>query len=80
MSQFKNDNYFPRDEPNIELIGKMVDEDLFFPSSKELKVLKDWVVFEMEDILTYHDEDFRQFRGLVRSVQFYMCSSVLYVQ
>ena len=60
---------FCRDEPDIKKIEQLLEKKLFFPSKIELERLKTWTIFNMKDILTFHDDELRQFRGYVRYEQ-----------
>ena len=55
-----------RDRPDTKIIDRLLEKKLFFPSVTELARIKAWILFNMKDILTFHDDELRQFRGSVR--------------
>ena len=55
-----------RDTPDTSKITSLLAQSGFFPSEKDLQLIKGWVIFNMEDILTYHIESLVHFRSSVR--------------
>ena len=55
-----------RDDIRTDIIDYMLDHDLFLPNSEERDKIKEWIVFNIKDILSYHCEELYTFRKTFR--------------
>ena len=55
-----------RDDPDVSLIQQLVDHNLFYPDTKELELIKRWIIYNLEDISTAHVPELFKFRSTVR--------------
>ena len=58
--------YLSRDDIRTEIIDFMLDNDLFLPNGEDLDKIKEWIVFNIKDILSYHCEELYTFRKAFR--------------
>ena len=58
--------YLSRDDTKTEIIDYMLDNDVFLPNSEELDKIKQWVVFNIKDMLSFHCEELYTFRQTFR--------------
>ena len=47
-------------------IGQLLSNSGFLPSKEDLDLIKGWIMFNIEDILTLHLPELAQFRAHVR--------------
>ena len=55
-----------RDDPDISLLQQLMEKNLFFPDTTELKILKSWIMYNIKDIATAHVSNLFRFRPSVR--------------
>jgi hypothetical protein len=57
---------FRSDAASTTEIDRLLADDLFFPTAEELMRIKEWVAFNIMDIVTAHCPDLYRFRPTVR--------------
>ena len=58
--------FCPSDEPDLVLLDNLVSAGGILPTDLEFNRIKDWVLFEICDILTAHIEEFFDYRKFIR--------------
>ena len=61
-------SYLFRDDPDVTKIASLLAESGFFPNLEELELIKGWIIFNMQDILTFHLQPLAQFRAFIRYI------------
>ena len=56
------------DDADVDLVYKLVEEKKFYPNEEELLLVKGWIIYNLEDIMTGHISGLAVFRPNIRLI------------